>query len=679
LKPKGKVPTIVLFILLLTLSMFTQIVKISTADPTTRRVPQDYPTIQAAINNATTGDIILVAPGTYPEYVCVNKSVTLMGTNRESTITGASTSATVVDVKASNVQISNFKISCPTLQTHGIWVEPPLAQYYTNVNITDNTIIACNTGIFYSRSSKCYITNNTLERFTYGIRLYDSNYNVVDENFINTSNYYGINFYARCHDNNMTKNTIVNTKYAVLLEYTNFTRMYLNKIENNTAYAIRLSYSFNSTIVGNDVVNNAYGVYIWNCSQNQFYYNNFINNINQVTHYNASVTGNIWDTNVCPGAEGNYWSDYAGVDDGSGVGRWSEARHAGDGVGDTLIPHLQVDWYPLMHPWTPVPLIYPVAIFSWSPTEPIVNLPATFNASRSYKINGTLILYRWNFSDGSPIVETIYNVTTHAFTAPGDYNVILTVVDSDSLTNSTSHLIRVLLYKLEVDVYTQQPEPYSGRGLNQPSDAFAPQSQVILYAEVTYNYEPAENKPVAFVVTDPNGEQILYRTGNTSSTGIATVDFRLAANATFGVYNVLATVEVSGKTANDTLTFLMGWLVEIVNVNTVDQYGDPKNIFARAEQIYFSVDVKNIAFTSKNATLTVGIRDQTNQVIGVADISLQVPPGTHEYNLVFNVVIPQWAFTGSSASAHVCALTTWPNSGGVPYCPEISAMFIITP
>jgi parallel beta-helix repeat protein len=666
----------ILMVILLTINIFTFAIKISAAG-TTRRVPGDYPTIQQAINAAVPGDTILVAAGTYPEYVCVNKSVTLQGTNRQSIITGGSGSTTrVVDVKMSNVKISGFTVQGPALSYKGIYVEPPLQQYFTNINITGNTVIGCNDGIFYSRSSKCFVTNNTLQGNTYGIRLYDSNYNVVAKNFINASGYYGIDFYARSRYNNITQNTVINCKYGVLLEYANYTTMYLNTIKSNTEYGLRLSYTFYSLVKGNIIENNKYGVYVWNCSQNQFYYNNFIDNTNQVAHYDAPVTANIWDTNVCPGAKGNYWSDYAGHDDGSGVGRWGESRVAGDGVGDTLIPHLQVDWYPLMYPWTPVPLEHPVAIFTHDPPEPIYNQPAAFNASKSYDTDGVIISYTWNFGDGN--ITTVTNpMIVHTFTALGDYTVTLTVTDNDLLTNSTSHLVRVLLYKLDIDIYTQHPKPYSGRGPNQPSDAFEPQSKVILYAEVAYNYEPVENKQVAFAVTDPNGELVLSRSSNTSANGIASIDFTLASNAPFGVYTVLASVEVSERKANDTLTFLMGWIIEIINIETVDQYGEPKNIFAKGEQIYFSVNVKNIAFTAKNATLTVGVHDERGQTIDVADILLEVPPGTHEYNLIFNVEIPHWTLVGS-ASAHACAFTNWPWLGGVPYCPEMSTSIYIT-
>lgn len=41
------------------------------------RVPEDYPTIQAAINAAQAGDIVRVEPGTYPENLILDKPITL--------------------------------------------------------------------------------------------------------------------------------------------------------------------------------------------------------------------------------------------------------------------------------------------------------------------------------------------------------------------------------------------------------------------------------------------------------------------------------------------------------------------------------------------------------------------------------------------------------------------------
>jgi parallel beta-helix repeat protein len=674
--------------ILLTLNTFG-IVNTSKAAPVIRRVPEDYPTIQAAINaaNPSGGDTVLVAPGNYSEYVVVNKSVNLQGTNRQSIITGLPSVVRVIDVKVGTigtftgkVKISGFTIKGITVNQKGIYVEPPLARYFANINITDNTIIGCNDAIFYSRSSKCFVTNNTMLGDQYGVRLYSSSDNVVSQNFINATGFYGIHFYSRSYRNNITMNTIANGKYGILLEYSNYTTMYLNTVEKNTEYALRFSYTFLSLSIGNTLKNNKWGVYIWNCSLNQFYYNNFIDNTIQQEHYAVPLTSNTWDTNPPTHmfAKGNYWSDYGGVDNGIGVGRWGEPRYALDGVGDTIIPHLGVDWYPLMFPWEPIPPTKPVAIFTWDPIEPIVNLTTTFNATKSYAtmVNGTILYYKWYFG-APPLIVTTVPIITHVFTHTGNYTVVLTVVDNWGQENSTTHIIQVRHFVLSLDLYSQQPEPYSGKGPNQPCDAYAPQQLVILYAQVLYNYEPIENKMVAFEVKDPNGATIFTRSANTTADGIASVEFRLATNATFGNYTAFAQVTVSERIANDTMPFRVGWLIEVISVETVDQYGAPKTTFAKGEQIYFTLEVKNIAFTSKSALLTIGLVDETDQVIGVAYLSLTVPPGTNEYEVLFDVTIPNWTLVGT-ARADANAYTDWPVLGGTPYCPEKQVTFQIT-
>ena len=52
---------------------FISAISLPEASPATICVPDDHPTIQAAVNAASPGDAIIVRDGTYTENVAVNK------------------------------------------------------------------------------------------------------------------------------------------------------------------------------------------------------------------------------------------------------------------------------------------------------------------------------------------------------------------------------------------------------------------------------------------------------------------------------------------------------------------------------------------------------------------------------------------------------------------------------
>ncbi len=82
----------------------------------------------------------------------------------------------------------------------------------------------------------------------------------------------------------------------------------------------------------------------------------------------------------------------------------------------------------------------PVASFTFSPAEPIVDETVTFNASASYDPDGTIVSYSWDFGDGGSGSDAIME---HVYTAAGNYNVTLTVTDNDELTHTITKAITV--------------------------------------------------------------------------------------------------------------------------------------------------------------------------------------------------------------------------------------------
>jgi parallel beta-helix repeat protein len=510
----------------------------------------------------------------------------------------------------------------------------------------------------------------------YGITVYSSTLTSITNNRIENSIFYGIHLHTRAENNTIKSNIFLNNKYGIHVETSNNNNITLNTISSTTdknGYGIRLTTSNKTRITGNTIQFNYMGIVLWeNSVNNIIHYNNFLNNTQQQYHSNTSLTANIWDTDVCPGARGNYWSDYAGTDNGSGVGRWGEPRIAGDGVGDTLIPHQGVDYYPLMTPWSP----WPVARFTYTPEEPHVGEMVTFDASAS---SGDLVSYNWNFGDGSAEVIENDPVTTHVFEVVGNYTVTLTVIDREGSSNSTLRTISVLPYRVQLDVYTQK-QPYSGKGFNQTSDAFSPQELVMLFGLATYNDEPVKDKIVSFNIFDPDGKLVASRSNVTDEHGIATVSdaFRIQSNATFGTYTVVGTAEIAGYNTTDYLRFDVGWIISITGVETVDSTGTFENEFAKQEAMYVNIFTKNIAFTSKDVTLTIVVYDNKSTPIAVANLQITVDPGWAELKSAFTLIIPGWALIGQG-SIYVNAYTDWLWNNGVPYSPEYATYVVITP
>lgn len=289
------------------------------ADSAIIKVPADYPTIQTAVDVANSGDIILVTSGTYYEHVNINKSLTLIGEDTATTIIDGNRTeivgiAGIVSITADSVVIDGFTIRNSGVLDHGVYLSQ-----------SNNSTISGNV-----------ITSNN----RYGISLNHSNNNVVTGNAIlsNGDGYSDLPWGGN-----------------IELLYSNSNLIDSNTIANSVTSGLDLEYSNNNFITGNTIANNQFGSLVDKSRNNTIYHNNLIDEgITLLASYNI-----LWDN----GTEGNYWSDYTGLDDGSG------GRIAGDGIGDTDLPHQEVDYYPLIIPWGPIPVVwgnstYPVKLLS---------------------------------------------------------------------------------------------------------------------------------------------------------------------------------------------------------------------------------------------------------------------------------------------------------------------------
>ncbi len=319
----------------------------------------NWTTIQAAVNNASDGDVIYVFNGDYNN-ITVDKEVFLYGEGNV-IISGQQTA---VDIQSNNVTFEGFKVENAVT---GIRLSR-----LSNTTVTNCSVQNCTTGLKLESEadnniiSDCDITNNT-----YGVFFSDS-----DSNFIGSPsviwepvwdncnfklNKYGVyiansenNFIIGCNINasptnpfqipttngiyidNSQTNTVL---YCDIFDANNYgiylsgssANTVLNTIVRENKKGIYLSSSSDNDIIANNISDNTQsGVNILtvSSSSNTIYFNDFIDN-GGVLYPQASDSGtsNIWNSSdnnsfkYGASGEGNNWSDYTGNDsDGDGIG-----------------------------------------------------------------------------------------------------------------------------------------------------------------------------------------------------------------------------------------------------------------------------------------------------------------------------------------------------------------------
>lgn len=263
--------------------------------------------IQNLIDNASEGEIIYIDSGVYYGNITLNKSITLIGENRETTIINGS--GNVVVITADNCTFQGFTV--------------------INRNSSEDT-----TGIKI-HSSHNLITNNIISNHRWGIYLQlRTNNNTVLGNEI-SNNQHGI-YLIYSSTNNISKNNIsLNKLNGIGVESQSKNNVFSdNKISYNLQ-GMHLAASFNNKAFDNNISDNQIGIDICCASKNNLVYNNkFVHNSQQ----NAiDLCNNSWDD----GAYGNYWDNYTGVDNDD------------DGIGDTpynISGYGNQDRYPLINP-----------------------------------------------------------------------------------------------------------------------------------------------------------------------------------------------------------------------------------------------------------------------------------------------------------------------------------------
>jgi PKD repeat protein len=120
---------------------------------------------------------------------------------------------------------------------------------------------------------------------------------------------------------------------------------------------------------------------------------------------------------------------------------------------------------------TPIENLPPIALFSYSPTQPGVGEVVNFDASQSKDLEGKIVDYEWDFGDGGSDHGTFKSICSHIYSSSGTFQVNLTVTDNEGNASSKA---------LEIDVI---------KPLSQAIETHTSREEDHLYKEGRFNLD----------------------------------------------------------------------------------------------------------------------------------------------------------------------------------------------
>ena len=221
-----------------------------------------FHSIQRAVDQAVSGDEIMVAVGEYNENISINKSLTLRSSAPMTTISGQGLSGAAVTLAANNITFTGFAVKNSS----------------TGLSIT---------------GSNCSVTDNHFSTNSVAIGVSGGNNTILSNSVEN------------------------NTHSGIWLEWTPGGNQIIGNKINANARGLLLRGGGSVNIRENDITNNSSGIHFdQNPNGADIYNNNFIGNTSHLSNYYGSnpllFSNYHWHNGYLKG--GNYWDNWAGPD-----------------------------------------------------------------------------------------------------------------------------------------------------------------------------------------------------------------------------------------------------------------------------------------------------------------------------------------------------------------------------
>jgi len=336
-------------------------------------VPDNYPTIQTAIDNASAGDIVFVKSGTYDVFwLKINKPLQLIGQDPEGAIIngdagllspGGRANLVAITISSSDVLISGFTF---TNCQNAIVVRG--SESLSGITITGNNFVENYVGVSLDRKTTDFrVAENYFSKNGVAISFSGAKDAIISQNIVSDNG--GAITLIECDNVTIQNNEVFSNSFGIVLGGVSYISVIKNNITENKrdyqstgegGFGIKFELNCNNcSVFENYIEQNIFGIYLVNSalgillsfgSGNIVYSNNLVDNsknvnVEQGLSYKVEdtvangTTGVSWDN----GTFGNFWSDYqikyidATEIDSSGIGNKPY-----------LIDENNTDYYPLM-------------------------------------------------------------------------------------------------------------------------------------------------------------------------------------------------------------------------------------------------------------------------------------------------------------------------------------------
>jgi parallel beta-helix repeat protein len=227
--------------------------------------PGNYTSINDAIHDAIDGDTIFVFHDSSPyyEHLNINKKISLIGENKETTIIDGQNTSDVVHISSDNVNLTGFTITksgdlCfPNYDDAGVEIAANFC------NVSDNLIISNGDygvliGSYIVHGWHDNLISNNVINYNdyYGIHIYKSSNNIIQNNTINYNRNNGIYLLGSTTNSIINNNISFNRIHGIESENGNHNIVQGNIINQNNQSGMKIWSSYFNTIINNHVERN---------------------------------------------------------------------------------------------------------------------------------------------------------------------------------------------------------------------------------------------------------------------------------------------------------------------------------------------------------------------------------------------------------------------------------------